>query len=107
MRFSLGGLFTVLGFAALLHTTYGVIKHRALLKLLQEEFTTLPAALMMELAIASGLCVMGAFLLAGSLKVVMSSKQTISSDMGSMRMDFVAFGTRARCIPVEGVPPLS
>lgn len=105
VRISLGGLLVVIGIALLLHVTYEAIKYRELLKLLQEEFESLPNALTAEVAAGSVIATAGAFLLAGSLRPITATKQGRASDVGGLRTDFVSFNLRSKAFPLN-LPPL-
>mmetsp|Transcript_35424 Transcript_35424/g.78607 ORF Transcript_35424/g.78607 Transcript_35424/m.78607 type:complete len:108 (-) Transcript_35424:788-1111(-) len=104
-RLSLGGLLVAAGIVVILHTTYAVIKYRELLKLLQEEYQSLPANILAELAVGAAFMTLGAFMLAGSLRSIAASKLGRSTDIGSMRIDFVSFNLRSKAFPLD-VPPL-
>ncbi|KAF5841798.1 hypothetical protein DUNSADRAFT_11114 [Dunaliella salina] len=102
---SVAGTVTLLGFLGMFHVMFAVIKHREMLKLLQEDMESIPPALLMELIITSSCAVAGAFLMAGSLKSVVSSKNSGSVDIGRFKLDFVSFNTRSKALP--SVDPLT
>ncbi|GLC44454.1 hypothetical protein PLESTB_000467900 [Pleodorina starrii] len=105
MRVSTGGLLTLAGLAGLVHTTIAVIQYRQVLKLSQEEFETLPAAIVLELCVSTVVAVLGSYLLAGPIKVVVMPAKGRSMEIGSLRTDFISFNMRSRAMPLD-IPPL-
>mmetsp|Transcript_11724 Transcript_11724/g.20858 ORF Transcript_11724/g.20858 Transcript_11724/m.20858 type:complete len:106 (-) Transcript_11724:514-831(-) len=103
---SLAGILTTLGLLLLIHTTYAVIKHHELLKLLQEEYNSLPLPLLAELLAGCGLSLLGGFMLSGTLRPALMTKLGGSSD--AFRHDFVNFNTRAKAFfQGQGLPTAS
>lgn len=94
------GLITALGLIIMAHTSYGVIGHRKLMKLVGEE-AQIPSLLQIQLLFGVILAVVGAFMLSGSLKVAIVSRQGRSLDAGSQRTDFISFGLRSKAIPMD------
>ncbi|GIL73041.1 hypothetical protein Vretimale_4674 [Volvox reticuliferus] len=105
VRVSTGGLLTLAGLAGLIHTTVAVIQYRKLLKLSQEEFEALPATILLELCISTIVALLGAYILAGPIKVIVMPAKGRNMDIGSLRTDFVSFNMRSRAMPLD-IPPL-
>eukprot|EP00983_Pelagomonas_calceolata_P030258 949264-Pelagomonas_calceolata.AAC.2 len=57
---SVAGTVTLLGFLGMFHVMFAVIKHREMLKLLQEDMESMPPALLVELIVAASCAVAGA-----------------------------------------------
>ncbi|PNH12422.1 hypothetical protein TSOC_000658 [Tetrabaena socialis] len=105
MRVGAGGLLALSGLAGLVYTTIAVIHYRQVLKLSQEEFEALPAIILVKLLISTVLAVLGAYIMAGPLKVVIMPPKGRSMDIGSQRIDFISFNMRSRAMPLD-IPPL-
>ncbi|GFR40938.1 hypothetical protein Agub_g1598 [Astrephomene gubernaculifera] len=105
MRISTGGLLALAGLVGLVHTTIAVIQYRQLLKLSQEEFESLPATIVLELILSAAVATLGAYLLAGPIKVIVMPAKGRSMDIGSQRTDFISFNMRSRAMPLD-IPPL-
>lgn len=101
----LGTVLALSGLAVLVHTTFGVIQYRQVLKLSQEEFQALPAYLVVELAVGTVVALIGGYMASGTLKVISMPPKGRSFDVGALRTDFVSFNNRGRTLQLD-IPPL-
>lgn len=97
---SLGGILTAIGFVLLGHCAWGASNYRDMLKLTQQEFTGLPQQLQLELLASLAVCLIGGYLVAGSMKPIILSKGAPSMDVGSNRQDFVTVNHRGAALPL-------
>ncbi|KAL6765954.1 hypothetical protein V8C86DRAFT_2452387 [Haematococcus lacustris] len=100
---SVASVLTIAGLGTLLHCTYLVIELRKTLKLSQELYEGLTPLLLLELLVGTLTSLLGSFLMAGPLRVAVSARHNRSSDVGSLRVDFMSFNTRSKAftIPVK------
>uniref|UniRef100_A0A0D9Y0H5 Uncharacterized protein n=1 Tax=Leersia perrieri TaxID=77586 RepID=A0A0D9Y0H5_9ORYZ len=96
-----GHVLGVLGGALLAHAAYATIQYRAVLKITEEEFSSPPMDVMMQLLLGLALCIWaGLAVPAKFLSVLPHSEENRIVSLPA-NMDFMTFNHRGRALPSD------